>query len=205
MKAATKKKLFAKHAPWLLSQETKKTLNHHNEPTSLDTADLKIFAKEYGTAYELAEERYNKALDYLGKDFMVSFVSVPENPHMEDSGEKYNFLVNLNGQEFYFSQSHCDLWEPCFGKPSYDARIKGKGNLEGQNAFPDIFGLLNCLSMDQTATQLDFAEWAEDYGYDSDSISARNIYDACQKQTFSAKKVLDLDKVQADLEEMGEN
>jgi hypothetical protein len=44
---------------------------------------------------------------------------------------------------------------------------------------PTAANVLFCILCDGTAVDVSFHDWASDYGYDTDSISARNTYDAC--------------------------
>jgi len=47
---------------------------------------------------------------------------------------------------------------------------------------PDILGPLHSMLLDgDTAGQCTFNEWCGDFGYDNDSIEARDTYAACQK------------------------
>jgi len=39
-----------------------------------------------------------------------------------------------------------------------------------------------------------FPEWADDFGYDSDSIKARDLYDACREQTEELRNFLLTDR-----------
>lgn len=50
------------------------------------------------------------------------------------------------------------------------------------------------------ASQNSFQDWAENFGYDSDSIKAKSIYDACLNQWFNARKLVNL----ADAERLAE-
>lgn len=48
--------------------------------------------------------------------------------------------------------------------------------------------VLECLSCDWQAYSMNFLEWCDNYGYDSDRISHRNIYDSCVKSARDAIK-----------------
>lgn len=54
---------------------------------------------------------------------------------------------------------------------------------------PDIAGVLHSLIMDSSACAQSFSNWCDDYGYDSDSIKARDTYDACQVNSDKLCKV----------------
>ena len=104
--------------------------------------------------------------------------------------------------QFYFSQSHIEGM--VMGR-NYDARMKAEPKTAGENAFPDVWGLINCLVMDSDCLEYPFAEWAENLGYDPDSISAKKIYDTSQEQTFKAKALMDIEQMRQYLEENGLN
>jgi hypothetical protein len=53
---------------------------------------------------------------------------------------------------------------------------------------PKSQDVLHCLFMDSEASETTFSEWCSNFGYDNDSIKAREIYDACQKNTDKLKK-----------------
>lgn len=44
---------------------------------------------------------------------------------------------------------------------------------------PHAADVLHSLTLDAEAIDQSFADWADNFGYDSDSIKARNTYDAC--------------------------
>ena len=63
--------------------------------------------------------------------------------------------------------------------------IKGNPKFDFPSAWekPDVASVLSCLLSDSDCyfNHSDFTEWADDTGYDSDSIKASKIYDACIK------------------------
>lgn len=44
---------------------------------------------------------------------------------------------------------------------------------------PEAAGILSSLLLDGEAVAMSFVDWCDNYGYDSDSIEARNTYDEC--------------------------
>jgi hypothetical protein len=46
---------------------------------------------------------------------------------------------------------------------------------------PDAAGVLHSLCMDAQAANESFSDWCDNYGYSSDSITALNTYQACEK------------------------
>jgi hypothetical protein len=55
---------------------------------------------------------------------------------------------------------------------------------------PDPLGLLYCLVMDSSAADTSFEDWASEYGYDTDSRKALEIFQQCQDQTRKFRRVV---------------
>ena len=59
---------------------------------------------------------------------------------------------------------------------------------------PALVDVLYSLVMDASVLDYDtFADWASDFGYDSDSIKAKKIYKACRKIAVKLNRLIDLD------------
>jgi hypothetical protein len=56
------------------------------------------------------------------------------------------------------------------------------------NAVPELPGLLHCLTMDASALDVDFEEWAADLGYNPDSRKDHALYEECRSQSRRFKK-----------------
>lgn len=61
---------------------------------------------------------------------------------------------------------------------------------------PPAAGVLHSLILDSSAIGQSFESWASDYGYDTDSRKAEEIYRACQRNTDKLQRIL----TRADLE-----
>ena len=62
---------------------------------------------------------------------------------------------------------------------------------------PNIKYVLYCLSIDAEALDFNFEDWCGTFGYDSDSIKAKNIYDDCIENGLKLKRAgLDIDSLQ---------
>ena len=61
---------------------------------------------------------------------------------------------------------------------------------------PPAAGVLYSLILDSSAVGQSFESWASDYGYDTDSRKAEEIYRACQRNTDKLQRIL----TRADLE-----
>lgn len=90
-----------------------------------------------------------------------------------------------------------------------DGKIKRKGQTDFQRRCmnreyqlrakpfaPHVTGLLYSLILDSSACDQSFDSWCEDYGYDNDSIKARNTYDACQKNTDNMRAIFSRDQIE---------
>jgi hypothetical protein len=62
----------------------------------------------------------------------------------------------------------------------------GKGHV-GEPSTADV---LSCLITDSTAAESTFEQWCHDFGYDSDSISQKKLYDACVKSSGKVHTLL---------------
>jgi len=59
-----------------------------------------------------------------------------------------------------------------------------------------LFDVLYCLLSDAHGMDYyDFEEWAENYGYDTDSRKAEDIYNKCKVQTKRLRDLLDVDRL----------
>lgn len=56
------------------------------------------------------------------------------------------------------------------------------------NAAPDLAGLLACLSMDASALDTDFEDWAAELGYNPDSRKDHALWEECRSQSRRYKK-----------------
>ncbi len=63
---------------------------------------------------------------------------------------------------------------------------------------PDLADLLDCLASDAACIDnaRDFTDWANDLGYDDDSIKARKTYDICVEQSRELEHLLGRDQLQ---------
>ena len=61
----------------------------------------------------------------------------------------------------------------------------------GHTLFPDVYSVLSSLYSDCSSVMYgqSFAEFAADYGYDTDSIKATKVYAACKRQYKSLSRL----------------
>jgi hypothetical protein len=55
---------------------------------------------------------------------------------------------------------------------------------------PKLKEILHCLFLDSEASDECFEDWAINFGYDSDSIKAKKVYDSCIESYHKLKKAL---------------
>lgn len=56
---------------------------------------------------------------------------------------------------------------------------------------PELCGVIHSLIMDSSAMYESFDNWCDNFGYDSDSLKAFNIYQACCENAKKLRKVMD--------------
>ena len=128
---------------------------------------------------------------------------VDNNPHMtasdweadhwsctityEDRYMQLYYSMGIGHREFpkkgYVPDRGVKLSPTCL---AYEAREKYKKPVK-----PEFEYVLNCLSLDCSSVQgRFFSEWADEYGYSSDSIKAKETYDVCAEQAISLHRLL---------------
>jgi len=55
---------------------------------------------------------------------------------------------------------------------------------------PTVEDVLNCLISDASSTDYSFEEWCREFGYDTDSRKAEQIYKICQTQSVKLQRLL---------------
>lgn len=60
---------------------------------------------------------------------------------------------------------------------------------------PELDDVTYCLVSDSEADEMDFSEWANNFGYDDDSMKAKTIYDACVDTGRKLRIALGADKL----------
>lgn len=119
---------------------------------------------------------------------------------------KFNYRVELNGHSFdYFTGiGHCYTGTSKFKLKPEDIPVTDKGteqfllkkafykqhslkfNERIYIQFPEVEDVLECLKLDAECGSMSFSEFCDNFGYSNDSISALNVYRACEE---TAKKL----------------
>ena len=107
-------------------------------------------------------------IDYhnFGTRFKIAatVTSARDNPHMDTSFPRYHYAVTLHLPE-------ADMVLPFSTGQSW-TRV------------PDVYDVMECLWHDAVTVQacVDFEDWAESLGFDTDSREAERRYNACLEQ-----------------------
>ena len=129
-----------------------------------------------------------KSLNYIVT--LQSATGIVSTDYMKGQGHiKYTSSINFKNQsntkEYTIKMAvnySCDS-----GKWDTDYRLKHNVKFP----VPTIDEVLYSLNMDSdVGNYSDFEDWAQEFGYDSDSISANDIYRACQKIAKDFNKLL---------------
>lgn len=149
----------------------------------------------------------NKSLN-----FIVSFVSPTgsiSTEYMKGSGylemkisSSTNDHISVKNRDLLRAKNECCEFGKYPDKWAYgNIKIKNVSGKPAKFPSPTVDEVLYSLSMDSEASNYSFYEWAENFGYDSDSISANDIYRACQKIAKEFNKMLSV-KQRAELSEL---
>jgi hypothetical protein len=85
---------------------------------------------------------------------------------------------------------------PCLYKHSIMREYKGSSMLASKLAAyakpvkPEILGVLHSTIIDSEALNSSFSDWCDNFGYDTDSLKALNIYQACTENAKKIKKII---------------
>jgi len=111
------------------------------------------------------EETMGTMADFVARhNIKIACEWADRNPHMPDWNDANHYKCKLTmGRKqmtVYFSQSY------------------------GVSHEPEVVDVLNCLADDSAGVSnaRSFEEWAEEYGYDTDSRKAEKTYNVCVKQ-----------------------
>lgn len=55
---------------------------------------------------------------------------------------------------------------------------------------PDPIEILHCIAMESDSLDMTFPDWAMEFGYDGDSIKAKETYEACQQEAIRLKSLI---------------
>jgi hypothetical protein len=78
--------------------------------------------------------------------------------------------------------------KPLKTKDNYQVYIKEIESVS-KPVTPKLDDILYCLVMDSSALDMPFNDWCSEFGYNTDSIKANDIYRVCQENGFIMKKI----------------
>jgi hypothetical protein len=90
--------------------------------------------------------------------------------HVRDGWECDGWVFKIGDDAF---QYYTGLGHRKHANSAYASPVGGKPQL------PELFDVLWAIAQDATAIKSSFEDWAGDYGYDSDSIRAKRLYEQC--------------------------
>lgn len=96
----------------------------------------------------------------------------------------------------FYELKDAETWLEGFGNVAKNGPYRAKA--------PDAASVIHSLLLDSDAAEMSFQNWCDNYGYDSDSISAFNTYQACEKIAQDLNKVFkrsELEELRAMLED----
>lgn len=140
------------------------------------TVDLKFVpfsqSRSYKKGYKTTELNLNweATIRHNGRDILTTDYSAGCG-HM-DCVKNYN--PKIHGVKYSIVHADCMAFEAEKGKLATPARWGSK-----PIPTPEAVDVLYCLVLDSDALEYDFEEWAANFGYDTDSRKAEEIYRAC--------------------------
>lgn len=109
---------------------------------------------------------------------------------IEGKGGWDHFLYSVNigtGKDMFTTPYKCGLGWVIKSTTRY---------VEDKPKKPKNSDIMRSLLLDSEASNYSFSEWCDNYGYDSDSISALNIYQQCENIGKQLKKVFSLEQIE---------
>lgn len=179
------------------------------------------------TETQTTEQQVEKFLKDEGIEF--KFVFMPQNYAEVDvkcktyddySSLQYDWKVLIGGQEFEYHtglghqkitanipqglkvhDAETIKWAVC-GKKYMTTSMNGTGKLYLKE--PEIASVLYCILLDGEAIEYTFPEWADMFGYDTDSRKAEQVYNACIEEGRKLRNIFspaDLDTLREMLQD----
>lgn len=170
---------------------------------------VEAFITECGVTYNVYLTRANNVRDKWQCDsWLISLVK-------GNVIREFDYHTGL-GHRVIADSDHIQIMTQYGGK-LYKDETDGKTKRRAQTAFqrrsmdreyqlkakpfaPNIAVLINSLLLDCSACGQSFAEWCGDFGYDNDSIKARETYDGCQKNGDKLKAIFSYAQIEKLLE-----
>ena len=155
--------------------------------------------------------------DSLKVPYAAQFVPQSLSRNADSEHKSLNWAISFGGLQTDYMQGIGHLPGYNFGNRSvsYQDRVRDfacEQGLQVSSEWPHRVGkklappllrdVLYSLVMDSDVLDYPcFAEWAEAFGYDSDSIAAKDVYEACLRNALRLRQLIDLDKARAAFED----
>lgn len=165
------------------------------------------------TAQEMTGEQTAQAyVDSLSIPYMATFVPQSMSRNADEKHPSINWTINFGGLVTDYMQgiAHMPGYKH-YTRRTIDVAEREKAAAEKGLYFPSnrsfggkkipspaLVDVLYSLVMDSDVIEYDcFEDWAENFGYDSDSLKAKSIYDACLSIALKLRKLINLDEARA--------
>lgn len=162
-----------------------------------------------GSRWDALSDDREFILERMGVTMDAKFVPFSQSRNKDEKHPSLNWLVTIkkDGREvittdYMQGSGHCPADKKTFNTPALNPATEKRQAIAQEcetgrhynrfmpsNAFqnrspkiapPDLADVLHSLMLDASALDAgDFADWCAELGFDSDSIKARSIYDAC--------------------------
>lgn len=163
---------------------------------------------------DISPEEAAKRIAAACKDLKFASVPVFDNPFMQGSSEQAHFQVLIecdsNSMSSYYSVGSgiYEAWGKSKSAPlsirrELSLKNYNRNSFEYQTAVakakekyrPDLVDVLGCLLSDASALDhSSFEDWANEFGYDTDSRKAARTYNACVQTGVELREILGIDR-----------
>ena len=148
-------------------------------------------------------------VDSLTVPYAATFVPQSMSRNKDDANSSLNWRVTFGGMSVEYMQGigHLPRYNHSTRNAYYLERVREacERGVEVSPTWPHNFGrklaapklvdVLYSLVLDSEVIEHDeFADWADCFGYDDDSIAAREIYDACMREALRLRGLINLDE-----------
>lgn len=139
----------------------------------------------------------NNTYDFRMKCFHIVLTAREKNVHNNDLSRSmmFYYMQGIMRALDWAIKKHKFVGELYWMIPAIKSGKLGKCGYEDfhritRNYKPDLVEILDCLVSDAAGVDQDFKDWANDMGFDTDSISAKKTYERACEQTDDLKRIL---------------
>lgn len=141
--------------------------------------DYEIAREELSSEFQISGVKAERSTPAFSTEPMAGSTDKKAWPHFS-----YTFTFSKNGRML------SEIYNVGADK-SEENRGKLMGPAPRREKIPSCSEVLGCLCSEAvSAREASFEDWAEEFGYDSDSIKAKNVYDHCANLWHSLRKIL---------------